>query len=125
MKEDETTSRREAQSHLLVVTVGQGPVLLGGVEQQAQDEERQAELLVAGSLVCADEHAALKLRVCQHHDLKRGRTGGEERRTGRRRWSEKEMRGDRNKMLEAGATLVPKHSAVWHKLGSRLANGFC
>ena len=38
-------------SHLLVVAVGQDPVLLLGVEEQAEDVEAEAVLLVAGPLV--------------------------------------------------------------------------
>lgn len=55
----------------MVVTVGQGPILFSGVEQKAEDVERKAVLLVTGALVRADEHAALKLWISQHHDLRR------------------------------------------------------
>lgn len=80
---EKETSRHRARSHLLVVTVGQGPVLLCGVEQEAQDVEGEAVLLVTGSLIRADEHAALELRICQHHNL-RARGGEKERGRGGR-----------------------------------------
>lgn len=53
------------------MAVSQSPVLLCGVEQKAQDEEGEAELLEAGSFVGTDEDAALELRIGQHHNLRK------------------------------------------------------
>lgn len=61
--------RWSLSSHLLVMAVGQDPVLLLGVEEEAEDVEAEAVLLVVGPLVGADQQAALHLRVGQQHDL--------------------------------------------------------
>lgn len=73
---DTTVLVEDRRSHLLVVAVGQGPVLLGGMEQQAQHVEGEAVLLETPSFIGADEDAALKLRICQHHDLREGESQG-------------------------------------------------
>ena len=52
------------------MAVGQNPVLLLGVEEQAQDVEAQSVFLVRGSFIRADQKAALYLRISQQHDLK-------------------------------------------------------
>lgn len=59
--------------NLLVVAVGQDPVLLLRVEEQAEDVEVQTVLLVGGAFVGADQQAALHLRIGQQHDLDPGR----------------------------------------------------
>ena len=64
-----------AGSHLLVVAEGEDPVFLLGVEEQAEDVEVEAVLLVRGPLVRADEQTVLHLRVSQQHDL--SHRGGE------------------------------------------------
>lgn len=50
-------------SNLLLVAVGQNPVLLFGVEEKAEDVKVQSILLVRGSFVGANQQAALHLRV--------------------------------------------------------------
>lgn len=57
------------------MAVGQGPVFLGWVEEQAQDIEVEAIFLIAGPFIRADENTAFKLWVSQHHYLtqKRGK----------------------------------------------------
>lgn len=66
--------------YLLVVAVGQDPVLLLRVEEEAEDVERQAVSLIGRPLVQANEQAAFHLRVREQHDLrgdeKRKEAGG-------------------------------------------------
>lgn len=50
-------------SHLLVMAVGEDPVLLLRVEEKAEDVEIQPVLLVGGSFIRADQKAALYLRI--------------------------------------------------------------
>lgn len=55
--------------HLLVQAVGQHPVLLLGMEEQALDVEREPVFLVSGPFVRADQDTALHFRITEKHDL--------------------------------------------------------
>ena len=61
--------------YLLIVAVGQDPVLLLGVKEQAEDVEAQAVSAVGRPLVGTNEQTALHLGVSQQHDLRRHETG--------------------------------------------------
>lgn len=52
------------------MTVGQYPVLLCRVEEQAQDVEVNGMLLKARPFIWTDENSALYLWVAKHHYLK-------------------------------------------------------
>lgn len=58
-------------AYLLIQTVGQDPLLLLGVEEQALDVEVQTVLLIGSPFIRADEDAALNLWITKKHDLNR------------------------------------------------------
>lgn len=58
------------RSYLAVVTVRQYPVLLCGMEEQAQYIEVNGMLLKACPFIWTDENSALYLWVAKHHYLK-------------------------------------------------------
>jgi len=64
-------------AHLLIQTVGQDPLLLLGVEEQALDIEVQTVLLVGSPFIRADEDATLNLWITKQHDLNRKMEGRE------------------------------------------------
>lgn len=52
-------------SDLLLVAVGQDPVLLLRVKQQAQDVEVEPIFLIGATFIWADQQTALHLGICQ------------------------------------------------------------
>lgn len=52
------------------MTVSQYPVLICGVEEEAQDVEVNGILLKASPFIWTDENSALYLWVAKHHYLK-------------------------------------------------------
>lgn len=51
------------------MAVGENPILLLGMEKQAEHIEAEAVFLIRGTFICADQQTVLHLRVCQQHDL--------------------------------------------------------
>lgn len=58
-----------AATHLLILTIGENPVLLLGVEEHAVDIEVQPIFLISGSFIRTDQQTALNLRVSKQHNL--------------------------------------------------------
>lgn len=56
-------------AYLLLVAVGEYPVLLLRMEKEAEDIEAEAVFLIGGALIRADQQTVLHLRVGQQHDL--------------------------------------------------------
>lgn len=59
----------ERVTYLLIVAIGENPILLLGMEEQAEHIEAEAVFLIRGAFICADQQTVLHLRVCQQHDL--------------------------------------------------------
>lgn len=51
------------------MAIGENPILLLGMEEQAEHIEAEAVFLIRGAFICADQQTVLHLRVCQQHDL--------------------------------------------------------
>lgn len=59
----------ERVAYLLIMAVGKNPILLLGMEKQAEYIEAKAVFLICGAFIRADQQTVLHLWVCQQHDL--------------------------------------------------------
>lgn len=68
---DLVLAEHKSNTNLLILTVGQNPVLLLRVKEHAMDVEVQPVFLIGSSFVRTDQQAALNLRIRKQHNLYR------------------------------------------------------